>query len=144
MRTNFNLQKHFMEVTLTEQQIREQLSMNIGSEKLYYHPLFKGMNYTEGITHLRDLCQCHWLVIDVLCILKTLQENYEFITIKLHKEKESDTCRIDYEDGNGNVIKNQQYPFTDFPLNNYMLQDKIRPAIMLYYTNQVLLLPSEY
>ena len=38
------------------------------------------------------------------------------------------------EDGNNNVVFSQSIPYTDFPLFN----------LMLYFTNQVIHLPSEY
>jgi hypothetical protein len=38
------------------------------------------------------------------------------------------------DDSNGNIVYRQELDYTDFPL----------PAITLYFTDKVILLPSEY
>ena len=133
-----------METTLTESQIREQLSMNIGTTGYYHHPLFKAINYTDGIKDLYQKCESLWLIIDILAIIKLCYLDHEFITIHLHKKKGEDSCYVTYHGYDGNELHKQEYPFTDFPLNDYTQNGNHYPALKLYYASRVLYLPSEH
>ncbi|MDE3744055.1 DUF6876 family protein [Maribacter polysaccharolyticus] len=137
-----------MENTAKETEIRNELAHNIGSEHLYHHPLFKGIHYTEGIIAMYETCNANWLLIDVLANCKLLS-HHPFITIKLHKSPTENSCRVVFEDGNNNILQTIPYSCTDFPLNDQVIKrdgepDKKAPALTMYFTNSVLLLPSEY
>lgn len=133
---------------LKENDIRLKLMMCEGSENYYTHPLFKNINFTDGIAKLVDLCGANWLLVDVLANLQLLKSKEDFICIKLLNSKEDKGCQLTFEDGNYNEIRKPiAYTFTDFPLYNWIpdaKRNKEEPAIMLFFRNDVLYLQSEH
>lgn len=75
----------------------------------------------------------YWL-IDLVISHQTnpILKKEEFQVWKLFKVGESWVARAD--DGNDNILVSQNIEFSDFPLDE----------IKLYFTNNTLLLPSEY
>jgi len=137
-----------------EQDIRNYLVHCTGSENHYKNNLYPNFRYTDGVRELIILCDSYWLLTDCLAHCKTLSLNEGFLTIELFKNSNEESCYIIYTDGNENVLNKQVYAYTDFPLNN-VIQTKdsqdfilpepiIHPAVKFYFTNKVLLLPSEY
>jgi len=129
--------------------IKRELQHFTGSEMIYHHPLLKGINYTEGIKFMKDACESHWLLIDLITNCLQLSEEHSFISIKLFKNENESSCYVSYDDGNGNLLKIQNYSFTDFPLyNEVQIQDEnieiVIPALHLYCVDKILLLTSEY
>lgn len=113
----------------------KQLEINLaqftGTENYYKFNLFlRDAVMTEGAKYLAEEAGCFWLY-DILCSVQSLPKvrAEEFQVLRFNKAKKLVTV----EDGNYNVLYSQKILSTDFPLDE----------IMLYFTNNVLLLPSE-
>ncbi len=125
------------EQQLSEQglQLQNNLGYCTGSENLYYHSMCKALNYTDGVRLLAKEGECYWLLDIVASVFKKLQ-GQEFNTIKLDVYRlgnGSTKAIFRIEDGNNKLIYQQIIDYTDFPLD----------SIKLFYTNNVLFLPSE-
>ena len=118
-------------------ELQSHLSQFNGSSRIYKIGLF-GTLYTEGIRYLVHAAECHWLVTDVSVMGKSLMEKSYFVTVDFKKQKPNKpnepVAIITYGDGNNNILEQQSYGYTDFPL------DKLR----LFFVNNTLMLPSEY
>lgn len=117
----------------------EQLQGFCGSTTCYQIPMLR-TKYTEGIKYLADQAQCHWLITDTAVVCKSLKHKSSFILVlfkrysntvqkRTHKE-----AKITYANGNGVILFEQEYEYTDLPLNE----------LRLFYTNDMLMLPNEY
>jgi len=126
-----------------EIEIRTQLLQCTGSEAKFYQPLFKDVFYTDGVRAMYILCDAHWLLLDMISSIK-LARKPEFLHIKLFRKENETNCFVDYEDGNGNLIKKVNYPYTTFPLSNTIKDNKVLPAIDFFFQNDMLYLPSEH
>ena len=107
-----------------------------GSENWYQHALNRNVTFTDGVKYLADKAGAYWL-IDVVV---SHQHNRkvraeEFQVWKLRLNKTGAGAKVTCEDGNGNVVAVQRIPYTDFPLEE---------GVDLYFSNNVVLLPSEY
>jgi hypothetical protein len=118
------------------QMSREELLHNLmqftGTTQWYRHPLFRTCLYTDGIQFLAEKAECYWLLDHIFAnqaLPKVKAEPFQTWTITLLEEG----CEIVVDNGNGKVIKKWKIPFTTFPLDEQKL----------YFTDNVLLLPSE-
>ena len=120
-------------------QLQEHLQRFCGSEILYTIPMFK-TRYTEGVKYLAEAANCYWLVTDVMVIAKRLRSKSSFLVIYFNRlseelqQKQNTEAQITYGDGNGTILYQQDYEFTDLPL------DELR----LFFVQDTLMLPSEY
>jgi len=121
----------FLDKNKKREQIKNDLLQFNGTNQYFYHPLFKGINYTDGIRYVMNELTANWLIIDSLANLTLLKKHHEFIVIKLMVENSKGV--LTFDDGDGNVIKTVEYSYTDFPLE----------AINFFYENGVLYLPNE-
>jgi hypothetical protein len=102
------------------------------SENLYYHPLFKSMNYTDGVKYVSDN-GANWLVVAILShVIPLMKKGEEFIVAKLTTDGDGGAS-LTFDDGNDNILARQEFLRTDFPL----------PSITFYAENNVLMLTSE-
>ena len=105
-----------------------------GTENWYQHWLRK-CTYTDGVKFLAEQAGAFWL-IDEVAISQTRPkvrgEEFQVWILDVDLEHKRGTLRC--EDGNDHVVYRKEIPFTDFPL----------PTIKLYFTDGVILLPSEY
>lgn len=120
-----------METTLSSKEIRENLEQFHGTEHFYKHPLCNVI-WTDGVQYILDSCNAHWLVSDVSIQCNDLRNKSEFIKVQLSCDNGKGT--LEYTNGNGNLLHIHEYHRTDFPLD----------IISFYFTNNTLLLPSEY
>lgn len=104
--------------------------MHIGSEHIYR---YLNSLVTEGIMFLAEKANSYWL-LDLVISHQTnpILKNEEFQVWKLFRV--GDEWRATADDGNDNILVSQDIAFSDFPLDE----------IKLYFTNNTLLLPSEY
>lgn len=104
-----------------------------GGDAQYRHPLMRSVNYTEGAKYVADTAGAHWL-LDVVAShqLDPKVKAEPFQVWKL--EVTGSVGKVICEDGNDNVVTTQDIPFTDFP----------EPGVTLWFTGNVILLPSEY
>lgn len=105
-----------------------------GSEKIYRNPLFRKFAYTEGVQYLAEKAGAYWLIDYILS--NQIDEQIKAVDFQAWKIKVNDdnSAVIRLEDGNGNLVKEFELEFTDFPLKEFTL--------WLY--NNTLLLPSEW
>jgi hypothetical protein len=103
-----------------------------GSENCYFHPLFRAMKYTDGVKYVSDN-GANWLVVAILShVIPLMKKGEEFIVAKLVK-KDNGGALLTLDDGNDNILAQQEFSLTDFPL----------PSIKFYAENGMLMLPSE-
>ena len=105
-----------------------------GTETWFRHPLARKVLYTEGVKHVAEHGEAYWL-IDAIAFSQIIPavaaECFQFWTLNVRPDQ---TATLVCEDGDGKVVHTQDIPFTDFPL----------PVIKFYFTDNVILLPSEY
>lgn len=128
-----------METQMNAEELTSQLAAFTGTESFYKIPLLNTV-ITDGIQYLANKANCFWLVTDASVIAKSLLNRSSFITVdfkKLSAEKQKVlgyAAVIEYSDGNDTILETQKYHLTDFPLE----------TIRLFFTNNTLMLPSEY
>ena len=128
-----------METQMNEQDLKNQLATFSGTESFYKIPLLNTV-ITDGIQYLANKANCFWLVTDASVVAKSLMNRSSFITVdfkKLSTEKQKIlgyAAVMEYSDGNDTILEIQKYHLTDFPLE----------TIRLFFTNNTLMLPSEY
>lgn len=87
----------------------------------------------ENAKYVADAGEAYWL-LDVIVSVQTLPRmKCEEFQVWILKVKDNSGV-VTAEDGNGKVIYRQELEYTDFPL----------PEIRFYFTDSVILLPSEY
>ncbi len=106
-----------------------------GSENWYRHSLNRKVLYTDGAQYLAEQGGAYWL-LDSIAIAQThvkavKAEEFQVWTLKVNPDS---TALLTCDDGNKNIVYKQSIPFTDFPL----------PEVKLYFTNNVIMLTSEY
>jgi hypothetical protein len=93
----------------------------------------RSVTYTDGAKYVADEAGAHWL-LDIIATnqMTPAVKAEEFQVWKLTVA--NGKGRVVCEDGNDNVVFSQDIDFTDFP----------EPGITLWFTDNVILLPSEY
>jgi hypothetical protein len=106
-----------------------------GSEHWYRHGLVHDILYTDGVQFVAERAGAYWL-IDEIVLAQRFEKRLageEFQLWKLAVLPDH-TAALTCDDGNGNVVYSKAIEFTDFPL----------PEILFYFTDNTILLPSEY
>lgn len=111
-------------------QIAERLTGFSGGLLYWHHK--DNFLITAGVDAMIHQCRADWLVLNSYMLASELLELSYFIRIELQMQ-ETDGV-VTYTDGNGNILRIQRHENTDFPLE----------GIVLYFTNNTFLLPSEY
>ena len=106
-----------------------------GTEHWYRHSLVRSVLFTDGVKHVAEAGGAHWLV-DEIALAQRYEKKLSGEEFQLWKltVKEDRTATLVCEDGNGRKLLSKVIPYTDFPLRE----------IKLYFTGDVILLPSEY
>jgi hypothetical protein len=113
-------------------QIKEELDQFCGTEHYYKH--LYGIVYTDGVKFLADECQCFWLISLVVSYQfepKIKAEEFQVYKLTVNADH---SAKVEITDGNYKILATQEIEFTDFPLSE----------ITLWFTNNVLYLPSEH
>jgi hypothetical protein len=120
----------------TKEQIEDGLAGFYGTEQ--YHNHFGRLLMTDGVQWLATNAEAYWLMDIVASILHLpkIRKN-SFISIKLVKNKNG-SALFTADDGNDNVLYDQDIEYTDFPL------DKVTMFMVDVEKFKVLMLPSEY
>ncbi len=106
-----------------------------GTTQWFRHSLIRDVVYTEGAQYLAESAGAYWL-LDEIAFAQHYEkavaaEPFQVWKLTVHPDRSSLlTCN----DGNGHVVFSKAIPYSDFPLDE----------ITLYFTNHVILLPSEY
>jgi hypothetical protein len=112
----------------------EDLNQFIGSEHWYQHSLVRSITYTDGAKYVADHGGAYWLLDEIALAQKSSgavkAEPFQVWKLTVADHEGVLTC----DDGDGHIVYQKPIPFTDFPL----------PEIEFYFTDNVILLPSEY
>ena len=106
-----------------------------GTEYWYRHWAVRSILYTDGAKYVADTAGAYWLLDEIAFAQKgnkqVAAEAFQLWKLNLRPDH---TATLICEDGNGNVVFTKQLEYTDFPLDE----------IKFYFTDNVILLPSEY
>ena len=110
------------------------LKMFTGTEQWFNHPLSSNFLYTDGVKFFAEHCGggAYWFLDILATELADLQETEDFMSITLIVVDSS--AKILVDDGNGNILHTREVDYTDAE----------EGAWKFFFTNNVLLLPSEY
>ena len=114
---------------------KNDLAQFTGSENWYRHGINRNVLYTDGAQHVAEHGGAYWL-LDEIAIIQPYNKAVaaeEFQVWKLAVRPDR-TATLTCDDGNGNIVFTKEIEHTDFPLDE----------IKLYFTNNVIHLPSEY
>lgn len=109
--------------------LKQELAQFTGTEQYYRD--YMGILVTDGIKAMMGLAKCGWLVSDIAVIV-TANKQEPFIVIKI--DSNGKHAIVSYSDGNDKKIYEQEYRYTDFP----------EAEVKMYFTDNVLMLASEY
>jgi hypothetical protein len=120
-----------MTKTLTDADLRQ----FTGSENWYRHALVKRIVFTDGAKHVADAGGAYWLLDEIAVAQQYLKAvaDQPFQAWKLIVSADH-SAWLTCEDGNANAVFRKAIEFTDFPLRE----------ITLWFTDNTILLPSEY
>jgi hypothetical protein len=106
-----------------------------GTEQWYRHGIVRDVLFTDGAKYVADQAGAYWLLDEIALAQRgsnrVAGEAFQLWKLTVNADH---TATLSCEDGNGNAVYSKAIPYTDFPL----------PEIALYFTDGVILLPSEY
>jgi len=114
---------------------KDDLRQFTGSEHWYRHGINRHVLFTDGAKYVADTGGAYWL-LDAIAICQRYEKRVAATRFQIWKliVRPDHTATLTCDDGNYNVVYTQQLEFTDFPLDE----------ISLYFTNNVIYLPSEH
>jgi hypothetical protein len=105
-----------------------------GSEHWYRHALNRAVVYTDGAKYLADQVGAHWLLDEIALaqgsVAAVKAEAFQVWTLDVEGSRATLSCG----DGNDGSVYSKAIAFTDFPA----------PGIVLWFTDNNILLPGEY
>lgn len=106
-----------------------------GTEQWYRHPLVRTVLYTDGAQYVAEKGGAYWL-LDEIAFAQKGHKRVAAVAFQVWKlqVKADKTAKLTCEDGNGKAVFTKMLDYTDFPL----------AEMTLYFTDNVILLPSEY
>ena|ERR687894_2701704 len=111
------------------------LASYTGTEHWHRHPLARRFTYTDGVRHVAEAGGAYWLLDKILLSqgLPALaaEDRLQVWTLVV---PETGDATLTATGGDGRVLHAGEIGFTDFPL----------PAVTLWLSDRVLLLPSDY
>jgi hypothetical protein len=120
---------------MTKTLSKTDLAQFTGSEHWYRHGINRKVLFTDGAKFVADQAGAYWL-LDEIAIIQPHDRGVaaeEFQVWKLAVNADQ-TAVLTCEDGNDRVVYTKTIPYTDFPAD----------GITLWFTNNTILLPSEY
>ncbi len=106
-----------------------------GTERWYRHGLNRAILYTDGAKYVADQCGTYWLLDEIALAQRydkrVAGEAFQVWTLTVHPDC---TAMLSCDDGNGCTVYSKTIEFTDFPME----------SVTLWYTDNTILLPSEY
>ena len=117
--------------TLTECDLRQ----FTGSEHWHRHGLVRDVLFTDGAKHVADHGGAYWLLDEIALAQRfdkrVAGEGFQVWKLTVNPDH---TATLTCEDGSGHAVTSKTLEYTDFPL----------PEIVLWFTDNTILLPSEY
>jgi hypothetical protein len=117
--------------TLTKADLRQ----FTGSEHWYRHALNGKVFFTDGAQYVAATAGAYWLLDEIAliqpCDKRVAAAAFQVWTLTVCPDQ---TATLTCDDGNGNSVYTKKIAYTDFPLDE----------ITLYFTNNVIYLPSEH
>ena len=101
-----------------------------------YHRISDNNSYpliTDGVKELTEIAECYWLIDLIASYQPNKNLDKSFQVWKLIVDKETDTAVLIGSNDIEPIIA-QEIPHTDFPISE----------IKLYFSNGVIMLPTEY
>jgi len=112
----------------------EEIDHFIGTLRWYRHALDRDILFTEGVQFLAERAGAYWLLDEIVIAQKMLArlkcEKFQAWTLIVKGSSAVLRC----DDGNDHVLFEKAIEYTDFPA----------PGFKLYFTDDVIMLPSEY
>jgi len=106
-----------------------------GSENWYRHGLNRKILYTDGAKYIADEGGAYWLLDEIAliqpCEKAVAAEGFQVWKLAVRPDR---TATLACKDGNGKIVFSKEIEYTDFPLDE----------ITLWFTDNTILLPSEY
>lgn len=111
------------------------LSRFTGTERWYRHGLACDVLFTDGAKYVADQGGAYWL-LDAIALAQRGDQRvaaaaFQLWTLTVRPDR---TATLTCVDGNCNPVFRKDLAYTDFPLDE----------VKLYFTDNVILLPSEY
>ena len=111
------------------------LAQFTGSEQWYRHGINRKVLFTDGAKFVADRAGAYWLLDEIAIIQphdrRVAAEEFQVWKLAVNADQ---TGVLTCDDGNDNVVYTKQIDYTDFPPE----------GITLWFTNNTILLPSEY
>jgi len=106
-----------------------------GSGHWYRHGLVRNVVFTDGAKYVADKGGAYWLLDEIAFAQKgeptVAAEAFQVWTLTVRPDK---TATLTCDDGNDNAVFSKEIDHTDFPLDE----------VQLWFTDNTILLPSEY
>lgn len=111
-----------------------------GTEEYHqYSALFRNVLLTDGAKFIADECGAFWLADAIASHLPQINDDFAVAHLCVFPEG---GARLTIEDGNDNILAQQDLPYTDFPLDEITLYVAAQP--IEDKTFFVIMLTSEY
>lgn len=113
----------------------DDLEKFIGTENRYRHVLNRKVLFTDGVRYVANRAEAFWLVDEIALIQlfdkRVVAEEFQVWKLRVNANR---SAQLVCEDGCNNVVYTKSIPSTDFP----------GEGITLWFTDNTILLPSEY
>lgn len=113
---------------------KEDLSQFTGTEQWYRHGIARNVLYTDGAKHVAESGGAYWLLDEIALAQSIRQVAAEAFQVWKLKVNPDHSATLTCDDGDSNIRFMKHIEFTDFPLEE----------IAIYFTDKVIMLPSEY
>jgi hypothetical protein len=114
------------------------LSQFIGSEQFFRHGLSRKHLYTEGAQFVAERAGAYWL-LDKIALHGSpaiAREDFQVWKLSVHPDQ---TATLTTDNGDNDILKTEELPFTDFPLSEITLW-----AVRNEVDGFTIMLPGEY
>jgi hypothetical protein len=120
---------------MTKTLSKADLAQFTGSEQWYRHGINRKVLFTDGAKFVADPAGAYWL-LDEIAIIQPYDKHVAAEELQVWKlaVNADHSGILTCDDGNDHVVYTKQIEYTDFPPE----------GITFYFTNNTILLPSEY